>query len=193
MFSAGHCAPLIAAVLPAPRHSTTPPHPAPSTCPPTHTHPPAACDLPQFSVQLEAAKALNFPRIPGQAEAEAHARELVRCGGRTWLPARAGQLRCIRWVPPAGIRRDNTHPTPPNPNPLPRPLSPINLSRKRAKQLMEKGYPADTKDDASLPLNAQLLQTTLGVTSEGFQVLVRAAAGAAGGTAAEGWAGPGAQ
>ena len=31
------------------------------------------------------------------------------------------------------------------------------------------GRPADIKQDASLPLNAQLFQTTLGVTSEGFQ------------------------
>lgn len=32
-----------------------------------------------------------------------------------------------------------------------------------------KGLPSDPKRDASLPLNAQLFQTTLGVTSEGFQ------------------------
>lgn len=32
-----------------------------------------------------------------------------------------------------------------------------------------KGLPADPKRDATLPLNAQLFQTTLGVTSEGFQ------------------------
>lgn len=32
-----------------------------------------------------------------------------------------------------------------------------------------KGLPADPKRDTTLPLNAQLFQTTLGVTSEGFQ------------------------
>lgn len=35
---------------------------------------------------------------------------------------------------------------------------------------MEQGRPKDIKQDKSLPLNAQLLQTMLGVTSEGFQV-----------------------
>lgn len=34
---------------------------------------------------------------------------------------------------------------------------------------MENRLPADPKADKSLPLNAQLLQTTLGVTSEAFQ------------------------
>jgi hypothetical protein len=40
--------------------------------------------------------------------------------------------------------------------------------RERAKVLVEKGVPAP-KDDDTLPLNAVLPQTTLGVTSEGFQ------------------------
>ncbi|KAL4436828.1 hypothetical protein ABPG75_003967 [Micractinium tetrahymenae] len=72
---------------------------------------------PQFSVQLEAAKALNFPRVDNQAAEEARAQQ---------------------------------------------------LAKERAKALM-KGLPADPKQDATLPLNAQLFQTTLGVTSEGFQ------------------------
>ena len=40
--------------------------------------------------------------------------------------------------------------------------------RERAKLLM-KGLPESPKDDHSLPANAQLFQSTLGVTSEGFQ------------------------
>ena len=32
------------------------------------------------------------------------------------------------------------------------------------------GRPKDIKQDASLPLNAQFFQSTVGVTSEGFQV-----------------------
>ncbi|PSC74762.1 beta and beta-prime subunits of DNA dependent RNA-polymerase [Micractinium conductrix] len=72
---------------------------------------------PQFSVQLEAAKALNFPRVDQQAEEEQRARQIVR---------------------------------------------------ERAKLLM-KGLPESPKDDHSLPANAQLFQSTLGVTSEGFQ------------------------
>jgi hypothetical protein len=35
--------------------------------------------------------------------------------------------------------------------------------------LMSSGAPATAKDDPTLPLNAQLRQATLGVTSEGFQ------------------------
>jgi hypothetical protein len=73
----------------------------------------------QFSVQVEAAKALNFPRVDGQAEAERRARDAVRT---------------------------------------------------RADMVLQKGRPPSAKEDDSLPLNAQLLQTTLGVTSEGFQV-----------------------
>ena len=42
--------------------------------------------------------------------------------------------------------------------------------RARAQRLLTHGRPADAKADDSLPLNARLLQTTLGVTSEGFQV-----------------------
>ena len=35
--------------------------------------------------------------------------------------------------------------------------------------LMTSGAPATAKEDPTLPLNAQLRQATLGVTSEGFQ------------------------
>ena len=38
----------------------------------------------QFSVQLEAAKALNFPRVDQQAEEEQRARQIVRFAGSGW-------------------------------------------------------------------------------------------------------------
>ena len=41
--------------------------------------------------------------------------------------------------------------------------------RERAQLLMSDARPASARADATLPLNAQLPQTTLGVTSEGFQ------------------------
>lgn len=113
-------------------------------------------------MQVEAAKALNFPRVAGQEEAEQRARELVRwvhiAGAGQHFSCPASQATRSWW------RGDLWLSAKPN-----RLAAHSLLCRKRANMLMA-GRPKDIKQDTSLPLNAQLLQTTVGVTSEGFQV-----------------------
>lgn len=121
----------------------------------------AACPV-QFSVQVEAAKALNFPRVAGQEEAEQRAREVVRwvhtAGAGQHSSCHASQSTRSWWGGDLWFRAK------------PDRLAAYSLlCRKRANMLMG-GRPKDIKQDTSLPLNAQLLQTTVGVTSEGFQV-----------------------
>ena len=59
--------------------------------------------------------------------------------------------------------------------------------RERAKMLMKSGAPASAKDDPTLPLNAQMRQSTLGVTSEGFQASKQGAQRSVGMAIAAAW------
>ena len=115
---------------------------------------------PQFAVQLEAAAALDFPRTPEQEAAERRAREAVRYGtcavGSCREEAGCVQEKCLRHhqMLLCLLSRATDIPC---------------CCRERAQLLMSDARPASARADTTLPLNAQLPQTTLGVTSEGFQ------------------------